>query len=475
MHEVFAALARNAAHRPDAPAFRDEAQALDWRALAARVSGLTHALADAPPVIGIAVPGGVDFVVADLAVTLSGRRLVPVPFFFSPEQQAHVLADADVGAIIGAPRAASFGLPVIAPNAPDPARGLRDYGGGATRVIYTSGSSGRPKGVVLGDRQLSASVLALADVVEATAGDKHLSVLPLAQLLEQTCGVFLPILAGAETVFSAGATFALLGGPVAPFMAALARENPTTTLVAPSLLARWLDAIDEGGSAPPASLRFVAVGGAVTPPSVLARAQAQAIPVCEGYGLSECCAVVAMNAPGDAMAGTVGRILDPLDVKIIDGEITVAGPTVMQGYLNGAPAPERWHTGDNGHFHDGRLVVEGRRDALIVTGAGRNISPEWVESRVTADRRIKGAALCHGPDDRLILVVAPTAPVTPADIGALLSDLPAYARAEAVVFADTGHDGLFFPAGTPNRAVAADVARTGARLSLVDDDEACLT
>lgn len=475
MHEVFAALARNAALRPTAPAFRDEAQALDWRALAARVAALSAALADAPPVIGLAVPGGVDFVVADLAVTLSGRRLVPVPFFFSPEQQAHVLADAEVGAIIGAPRAAAFGLPVIAPDAPDRGADLPRYGGGATRVIYTSGSSGRPKGVVLGDRQLSASLMALADVVGATAGDKHLSVLPLAQLLEQSCGVFLPILAGAETVFSAGATFALLGGPVAPFLAAMARENPTTSLVAPALLARWLDAIDAGGAPAPASLRFVAVGGALTPPSVLARAAQHAIPVCEGYGLSECCAVVAMNPPNDAMAGTVGRVLDPLDVKIIDGEITVAGPTVMQGYLNGAAAPERWHTGDNGHFHDGRLVVEGRRDALIVTGAGRNISPEWVESRVTADPRIKGAALCHGADDRLVLVAAPSTPIAPTDIAALLTDLPAYARPAAVVFAEPKHPGLFFPAGTPNRAVAADLARSGARFPLFENSEACLT
>ncbi len=474
MHEVFAALARNAGQRPNAPAFRDEARALDWRALAGRVTALTHALAGAPPVIGIAVPGGVDFVVADLAVTLSGRRLVPMPFFFSPEQQAHVLADADVGAIIGAPRAASFGLPVIAPNTPGTGADLPEYGGGATRVIYTSGSSGRPKGVVLGDKQLSASVMALADVVGATARDKHLSVLPLAQLLEQSCGVFLPILAGAETVFSAGATFALLGGPVAPFVAAMVRENPTTSLLAPSLLARWLDEIDAGAAEAPASLRFVAVGGALTPPAVLMRAHGHGIPVCEGYGLSECCAVVAMNPPGDAMAGTVGRVLAPLDVQIIDGEITVAGPTVMQGYLNGPPAPARWHTGDNGHFHAGRLVVDGRRDALIVTGAGRNISPEWVESRATADPRIKGAALCHGSDDRLILVVAPTAPVTPVEIAALLFDLPAYARPGAVVFADPKHAGLFFPAGTPNRAVAADVARQGARLSLFEENEACL-
>ncbi|MBC7158169.1 MAG: AMP-binding protein, partial [Rhodobacteraceae bacterium] len=348
MHAVFAALAAHAAARPDVVAFRDgagpDAPALTWAGLHDGVQRLAVALDGAPGVIALDLAGGLDFVVADLAVTLAGRTLVPVPFFFSPEQRANLLRDSGAGAVIGrrgaapAPDTAALAHIDLAalPAGPVPARA---YAGGARRVIYTSGSSGRPRGVVLGDRQLGASVAALARVVGAGPDDRHLSVLPLAQLLEQIAGVFLPILAGAEVVLAMPATQALLGGPVAGLTAAMAAARPTTSLLAPGLLGRWVADLAARGERAPDSLRFVAVGSAPTPPALLAAAEAAGIPVHEGYGLSECCAVVAMNRPGTAAAGSVGRVLDTVRVTIEDGEIVVEGPSVMEGYLGGPPAP----------------------------------------------------------------------------------------------------------------------------------------
>jgi long-subunit acyl-CoA synthetase (AMP-forming) len=462
MEAVFDALRRAARTRPRAIAFREGDATVTWAGLAGRVARLAAALESAPQAIALGLPGGIDFVVADLAVTLSGRRLVPLPPFFSPEQQANVLRDADIGAIIGRDRSLAPALPIISPDAgPGDEGELPDYAGGAKRVIFTSGSSGRPKGVVHGDRQLSASLRALSEVVGATEADRHLSVLPLAQLLEQICGVFLPILAGAETVFSPPATRALFGGPISALTDAMMQARPTTSLLVPALLARWTADLAARGLMAPGSLRFVAVGGAATPPAVLDAAAARGVPVFEGYGLSECCAVVAINPPGNPMPGTVGPVLRPLTVTIEAGEIVVEGPTVMDGYLGGEPAPTRWRTGDRGWFVDGRLVVDGRVDALIVTPEGRNISPEWVEVRINADPRVIGSALCLH-EGALVLLVAASAPIGLDDIAARLIDLPDYARPVEAALLDPAEPGFLFPTGTPDRARAAAMARTRA-------------
>ena len=97
MRDVFHALDRLARTRPDDTAFREGAEAIGWAGLAHRVAALAAALDAAPATVGLAVFGGIDHVIADLAVSLAGRRLVPLPPFFSPEQKAHVLRDAAVG------------------------------------------------------------------------------------------------------------------------------------------------------------------------------------------------------------------------------------------------------------------------------------------------------------------------------------------------------------------------------------------
>jgi len=463
---VFKALARHTSEQPDATAFRDEHCCVSWQALSDRVAGLTQNLKDAPKTIGIALAGGIDYVVADLAVTLSGRRQVPLPFFFSHEQNAHILMDAGIGAVIARDASLFAALPqltVIDPGKSGQVSGqasvaLPAYEGGAERVIYTSGSSGKPKGVIIGDRQMEASLTALADVIGAGPQDRHLSILPLAQLLEQICGIFLPILAGAETVFRFEATKALFGAPIAPLVEAFIEVCPTTSLLAPGLLGRWVAALEAQAQSAPDSLRFVAVGGASSSPALIAAAQNAGIPAHEGYGLSECCAVVAMNRPGDNLPGSVGQVLDGISVTIENGEITVSGPTVMTGYLNGGAAPERWHTGDLGHFDGDRLVIDGRKDALLVTDAGRNLSPEWVEQRVNADPRILSSALgLRATDGALVLIIVAGAAVDAADIADLLSDLPVYARPASLIIARPDEPGLLFPVGTPNRAIAQTI------------------
>ncbi len=469
MYLVFEKLAELVVQRGGDLAFGDDAGSVTWAELAARVTGLVRALDGAAPTVAIGLAGGIDYVVADLAITLSGRRQVPLPFFFSNEQNAHILMETGVGAVVANDPSlfAALPVPVISPRQ-DPVDGpLPAYQGGADRVIYTSGSSGKPKGVIIGDRQLTASLNALSGVIAADQRDRHLSVLPLAQLLEQICGIFLPILAGAPSYMRFEATKSLFGAQIEALLNAVQEVQPTTSVIAPGLLGRWVAALNAAGQSAPACLRFVAVGGAPSSAALIHAAEAVGLPVYEGYGLSECCAVVAMNRPGQNAPGTVGPVLDGLDVQIIDGEITVAGPTVMGGYLRGDAVPDRWHTGDVGHFNDGNLVVDGRKDNLLVTPAGRNVSPEWVEARVNADPRVVASALgLRDADGALVLIAALAAPVEAADLAALMADLPDYARPAAIILTRADEPGLLFPAGTPNRAVVTQIIQSRAAIEL---------
>lgn len=153
----------------------------------------------------------------------------------------------------------------------------------------------------------------------------------------------------------------------------------------------------------------MAVGGAPVSEMLAARAWELGIPAHEGYGLTECCSVVAVNRPGRRKAGTVGEPLSGLEVRIEEGEVVVSGPTIMAGYLHakqatGAP----WRTGDLGSFDgDGYLRVTGRKDDVLVTSSGRNIAREWIEAIIASDPRICACAVFGQGEQYLsVLLVA---------------------------------------------------------------------
>lgn len=449
MKPVFDALAGHARTRPDAAAFSDGQRHLTWAGLADAVTAAADGFRQGSRTVGLRL-SGIDMVVGDLAATLAGCRVVPVPWFFSPAQVSHLLADAGARLVEA--------LPAGAP-------GALDYAGGAERVIYTSGTTGRPKGVILGDRQIAASVMGLAQALRPGPDDRYLSVLPQAQLLEQICGVFLPILAGAATVISAKAGASIFTGDGAALARIAAKVAPTVTVLAPRQLTLWVAALRAGAPAP-ASLRYVAVGGAPVAPSLLAEARGLGLPVAEGYGLSEACSVVALTPPTGA-AGSAMQPLAGVGIAIENGEIVVSGPTVMQGYLGRDPQAGPWRTGDLGRIEDGRLLVLGRRDAMILRQSGRNIAPEWVEAEALADPAIPAAALVLTGDDELVLVAAAAAPVDLAALTARLAMLPAYARPDRLVLADPRGSGLIRPSGTADRSVAAAIAADPAQAPIL--------
>jgi long-subunit acyl-CoA synthetase (AMP-forming) len=412
--------------------------------------------------------------VVDLACQFAGICLVPVPTFFSSEQIRHLLHSAGVdvlvyqeslaGGLVGIPRENVQPLPEItgycaAGLAVDSAALAPAH---TSKITFTSGSTGEPKGVCLSFQQCLTVAQSLA---QAIGVDKplHLCVLPLSTLLENIGGLYTPLLTGGSSVVLPAAELGMQGSSgidAAVFLDALTRYQPNTLILVPQLLA-VLDAALEQGWRAPASLRFVAVGGARVAAALVQRVRAAGLPVYEGYGLSECASVVSLNAPGCDRAGTSGRVLPHVEVVARDGELIVSGNSFL-GYLN---QPETWDsptvsTGDTGSVDgDGFVTVKGRSKNTLISSFGRNISPEWVESELLAGGLFRqvvvvgdGRPCCAA----LLLPVdaAATDAQIQAEIDAVNKRLPDYARLGHWVRLPTplsSADGLLTDNGRPRR------------------------
>ena len=413
---MLAALGHQAQSRPGVAAISDPRCTLSYEALAGHVASRAIEFANLPQTVGLLAPNSVEWVIADLALALAGKTLVPLPTFFSTGQLHHIVRDAAVGHVLCAPQtqapAEALGLPVTVLNdtfdsAPFPADlSAADH---AKRIIYTSGTTGAPKGVRIGSKQITASARGLLNACNATPSDHYLSVLPFSLLLEQIAAICLPLLAGAEVTLDPFAAGAAMQGDPKPLIAAFAVTRPTASVLVPGLLTAWVQGLTAMRMLAPDTLRFTAVGGAPVPAPLAEAAWALGIPVHEGYGLSECCSVVSVNRPGARIPGATGQVLNGLTVAIEDGEIVVHGPTVMDGYLGGENVSSHtWRTGDLGEFTpDGALRILGRIDRLIVTPEGRNINPEWIETLVQGTPGVLGARLALDAGKELVLDITP--------------------------------------------------------------------
>ncbi len=473
MHELMGAMNRNACLYDGATAIGDDQGSLTSAGLSARVAAFAAELRDLPGTLGLIGENGVEWTIAQLAGWLAGKIIVPIPAFFSAEQQGHILADSGATQVIATSQwsetALKLGAPVIPVSLarcaqfPDPTPG-----GG--QIIYTSGSTGRPKGVRLELGQIEQSASMLAQATDAAKSDVYLSVLPLPLLLETICAICVPILVGASVEFDPALTAAVARGQPQGIATAFARHRPTTSVLVPELLAAWVGELSATRTRAPTGLRFVATGGAPVSATLAEKAWSLGIPLHEGYGLSECCSVVSVNRPGNRKPGTVGQPLPGLRVEIDDGEIVVDGPTVMAGYQNRGPAQRPWRTGDLGSLDgDGYVTIAGRKDNLIVTSYGRNVSPEWIEALLAADGRIAACAVFgHGEPHLHALIIpsvagaawfarAPKAHVLLA-IAAACSEAPSYAVPRDYVVVDRAEAAsrnLLTPNGRFRRALLA--------------------
>ncbi|VXC74895.1 putative Long-chain-fatty-acid--CoA ligase [Pseudomonas sp. 8Z] len=410
--------------------------------LAAVVSRSRHLRDLGAQRVALALDNGIDWVLWDLAALHAGLVCVPVPGFFSADQQRHVLDSAGIDCLIGA------GAPGFASVEGDIHRRTLAQApalhAGTCKITYTSGTTGQPKGVCLD----LATQLAVADsLVKASASrkvERHLCILPLATLLENIAGIYAPLLAGACVELMPMAQIGLTGASgfdLMRFLQALQASQPHSLILLPQLLLALVSAAERKLPVP-SSLRFVAVGGGRVSAQLLHRADAMGLPIFEGYGLSECASVVCLNTPEQRHIGSTGKPLEHLQIRLTDdGEVLVKGARML-GYIGEAAVQDEWlRTCDLGHFEDGFLVLHGRKKHQFITAFGRNVNPEWVESELVQQLPIAQAWL-HGealPSNVAVLV--PRFANTPdaqlqATVDEVNHGLPDYARVHHWLRAD---------------------------------------
>lgn len=473
---VWRELLHRAALEPRAPVLHGSCGALSAADLVAAVERTATALQRAGVgTLALRADNSPAWIVIDLACQQAAVRLVPLPMFFSPPQLAHVFASTGIDAL-AAPRPDWPGSPLSGIEKPagklagvpfwrlSPGPALVPQG--TTKITFTSGSTGTPKGVCLSADHPQQVARSLAQMI-GLPGVRHLCVLPLATLLENVGGVYAPLLSQGSVVVPGLAQLGLHGSSrldTAALTAAVDRHRPHSMILVPELLQALVLAVRHGWR-PPSSLRFVAVGGARVSPSLIVTARRGGLPVYEGYGLSECASVVSLNTPGNDRPGSAGRPLPHLQVGMRDGELQVSGSSFL-GYL-GAPEswrPERVRTGDLGALDaDGFVRVMGRRDSLIVTSFGRNLSPEWVEAELLASPLLGQAVLFGSGRPHCAALLWPGVPTTPdvaiADwVATVNARLPDYARIHAwhrLASPLDSADGLLTSNGRPRRDAIA--------------------
>ena len=397
--------------------------------------------------VALHADNGVDWIVADLACDRAGIAIVPLPPFFSPDQVRSVLSSSGVDTLL-TDRAEWFEANFDFTGPANPAAGTRalnlcrlrgDAAGllpaGTSKITYTSGTTGSPKGVCLSaGNQLNVA----RSLIEATglAEPRHLCTLPLATLLENIAGVYAPLLAGGTVIAPSLATLGFNGSSqldLPRFLEVISDVRPDSLILVPEMLRMLVLAVHSGWQ-PPDSLRFVAVGGGKVAAALIHEARSSGLPVYEGYGLSECGSVVSLNSAAGDLPGSVGRPLPHLSLRIEDDEIVVEGASHL-GYVG---EPESWgedvvHTGDIGHVdEEGRLFIDGRRKNVLISSYGRNISPEWVEGELLAGFMLRHAWVFGDAEPFCVALIVPASPsVTDRHIETWLStvnsQLPNYA------------------------------------------------
>ncbi len=477
MQSVLDRIDQFAGERPSGPALTDGHVCLDYLELRQEIERVAATLYLRR--IGLLLGNGCAWAVLDLAAQRQGAVCIPLPPFFSDNQLRHLIRDSGIEVVITDQPARllhivkepliteivvaskRLGCFVIMPEAtPTLAPPI-------SKITYTSGSTGQPRGVCLTGVAITRVTVSLIAAVGANAADKAITLLPLSTLLANIAGLYAPLYCGGTACVPDLAQCGLAGSTgvrADRLVEALRRNRPSVTVLVPHLLKSLVEA-GEAKLPLPSSLRYIAVGGAPLSGQLLQRAHALGLPVYQGYGLSEAASVLTLNAPGADRPGSVGRPLPHVKLRIAaDGEIMVGG-NLFSGYLGAPPRKVReWATGDTGFVDaDGYLYVTGRKKTAFATAHGRNVAPEWIESELTSISAIAQAALFgEGRASNVAVVVlsstAAAARIGPV-IGALNRTLPDYARVNRWIIADepfsTGN-GLANGAGVLNRqAIAA--------------------
>jgi long-chain acyl-CoA synthetase len=325
-------------------------------------------------------------------------------------------------------------------------------------IVYTSGTTGDPKGAMLTHGNIASNVTACLEIVDLGPTDRSLSFLPLCHIFERMAGLYAMMRAGAtiayargfdtvgddaqevhptilnavprfyekvrERVLATAETFSALRRPIFEWGMEALHERSRARLrrhghINPwqAFQARLADRIVAarirervGGR-----LRLCVSGGAPLPGHVIEFFFAIGVPIIEGYGLTETSPVICLNRPGHERPGSVGPPIPGVDVRIgDDGEILTKSPCVMRGYYGNEEATraairDGWfHTGDVGHFDDeGCLRITDRLKDLLVTAGGTKVAPQPLEARLKQSPLIAEAVLLGDRRPYIVALIVP--------------------------------------------------------------------
>lgn len=421
-------LERLAVDTPDAIAIESPAMRLTYATLLDRVRHLGIWLSglDASA-IALDLPDNETWVVAHLACLYANIPQLPLPPFFTAEQRQHAMRDAGVNYLLATATTESphqwqyKAMAIMLQGAANPPAILP---GGTAVITYTSGSTGTPKGVCLGVPGMTRVAESLVEVLGVELAARHLSVLPMAVLLEQIGGLYATLISGGTYVF------ADVQKDLRMLPHALQESQASSCILVPELLKMLVQHAAHAQAEFP-QLQFVAVGGARVSDALLEQAFALGLPVYQGYGLTESASVVAVNTPGAHRSATVGKPLPHIRYRLAeDGEIILTNPALL-GYTGDAFYRGYYATGDLGSIDaEGYLHIHGRKKNILITAHGRNVSPEWPESLLLAQPEIAQAMAYGDAQPTLSALIVPS--TANADIGAAVARvnaaLPEYAR-----------------------------------------------
>ncbi|MDL2337210.1 MAG: AMP-binding protein [Pseudomonadota bacterium] len=413
------------------------------------------------------------WVMADLGAAQAGAVHVPLPVFFTPQQIGHALRSAGVDTVL-----TTVSVAAQWPQAPQQSIELAGHDLtllrlpaeriakpiGTTKITYTSGTTGEPKGVCLDGPAMRRVADSLVQAMAPLGINRHLCALPFAVLLENIAGVLAPLARGAACITLPLQQIGLTGSSsfdAERFQAVVAEHRPESVILLPQMLRAWAGHLMQSGQRAPDSLKLVAVGGAAVGAKLILAARALGIPAHEGYGLSEGASVQTLNLPGADRPGTAGRALPHARLRIADdGEIEIAG-SLFAGYLGDTtPAPDWWPTGDLGAIDaDGYLHILGRKKNVLITAYGRNVSPEWVETALRSENAVAQAAVFGDAQSALAAVLWPvrsdaSEAALQAAVDAANATLPDYARVQRWVRGRAAFDaesGMATANGRPQR------------------------
>ncbi len=352
---------------------------------------------------------GVDWIIKDLATMLLGATHVPLHATLSEARATELLELADAKVVVrshpGSPQIKNAkakdvvftpqsGLALdLPPISYSELESVGVTGDDLATLLFTSGTTGQPRGVMLTHENLVSNAIAVTEAVGSSADETRLCFLPLSHIYARTCDLYSWLYRGSKLVLAESRDTIVRDCQLA---------KPTVINGVPYFYQKIAQQV---GDAPPGTLqqlfggklKYCFCGGAALAPEVAQVFEKQGLPILAGYGLTESSPVISATAFGDYRRGTVGPPLPNVEAQISsDGEILVRGPNVMQGYWNDQTATDEtivdgWlHTGDLGEFDEaGHLRIVGRQKEIIVLSTGKNVSPARVEGIISGSRLVE--------------------------------------------------------------------------------------